>query len=158
MKKKNRFSVCILGITLAVFFSHSLPGMEKITKDKILKSDQEWEDIYAQYMVDLSLLGVLKEKLGDGLKIDVYLGLWCSDSKNNVPVFMKIIDALGEDNLPVNYYTVERKASKDVKYYVEDLKVERVPTFIFYRNGQEIGRIVENPQKSIIEDFIEIIF
>ena len=158
MKKKNRFAIIILGITLGIFFSLSLPAVEKIAKDKILKTDLEWEDIYGQYQVDLSLLGILKEKLGDNLKIDVYLGLWCSDSKNNVPVFMKIIDILGQDNFPVNYYTVERKANKDIKYYVEDLKVERVPTFIFYRNGQEIGRIVENPQKTIIDDFLEIIF
>ena len=158
MKKKNRFAIPILGITLVIFFSLSLPAVEKIAKDKILKTDQEWEDIYGQYQVDLSLLSILKEKLGDNLKIDVYLGLWCSDSKNNVPVFMKIIDVLGQDNLPVDYYTVERKANKDIIYYVEDLKVERVPTFIFYRKGQEIGRIVENPQKSIIDDFLEIIF
>ena len=158
MKKKNRSAMGILGITLVIFFSFLLPGMEKIDKDKILQSDQEWKDIYDQYMVDLSLLGILKEKIGDNLKIDVYLGLWCPDSKHNVPVFMKIIDILGQDNLEVNYYTVERKANKDIKYYVEDKKVERVPTFIFYRDGKEIGRIVENPKKSIMEDFLEIIF
>jgi len=33
-----------------------------------------------------------------------------------------------------------------------------VPTFIFYRGGGEIGRIVENPKAGMIEDFMEIVF
>jgi hypothetical protein len=156
--KKNRFAACFLGITLIIFFSFSLAAMEKIDKDKILKTDHQWENNYDHYIPDLSLLGVLKEKIGDNLKVDVYLGLWCSDSRNNVPVFMKLIDVLNLDNVKVNYYTVERKASQDIKYYVKDLKVERVPTFIFYRDGKEIGRIVENPHNSILEDFLEIVF
>jgi len=41
---------------------------------------------------------------------------------------------------------------------VEELKVERVPTFIFYRAGTEIGRIVENPTRGILEDFLAIVF
>jgi hypothetical protein len=156
--KKNRSALCFLGFTLVIFFSLTLTGMEKIDKDNILKTGQEWENLYAQYHPDLSLLGVLKEKLGQNLKIDVYLGLWCSDSRNNVPQFIKLIDIIGQDEVTVNYYTVERKANKDIKYYVPDFNVERIPTFIFYREGKEIGRIVENPQKSIIDDFLEIIF
>jgi hypothetical protein len=158
MKKKNFITVCVIGISLAFFLSPLLPGKEKIDKNKILKTGQEWKDIYMNYRVDESFLETLKAKIGDDLKIDVYLGTWCSDSLNNVPKFIKIIEAVEEDNLPVNYYNVKRKPSSDVKYFVEDLKVERVPTFIFYRNGKEIGRIVENPKNSLIEDFLEIIF
>jgi len=64
--------------------------------------------------VDNSFLETLKAKIGENLKIDVYLGTWCPDSLNNVPKFIKIIDAAAADNLPVNYYNVERKPSKEV--------------------------------------------
>jgi len=157
MKKTN----VILFITMIMFFSFLVSGvekMEKIEKDKILKTGKEWQDIYTGYRVDESFIDTLKAKIGDDLKIDVYLGLWCGDSKNNVPKFIKIIDAAGQKNLTVNYYTVERKASRDIKYFIKNLKVERVPTFIFYRSGKEIGRIIENPKNSLIEDFLEIIF
>ena len=50
------------------------------------------------------------------------------------------------------------KPNKQTKYYVKDLKVERVPTFIFYKNNKEIGRIIENPKKDMAEDFLEIVF
>ena len=57
----------------------------------------------------------------------------------------------------VNYYTVERKPAGDVKYFVEDLQVERVPTFIVYRGDREIGRIVENPKVTMLDDLIQIL-
>jgi len=161
MKKKNFNTIIaawMMGISLAIFLSMQLPGIEKIDKDKILATSQEWKDNYLNYRVDNSFLETLKAKIGENLKIDVYLGTWCPDSLNNVPKFIKIIDAAAADNLPVNYYNVERKPSKEVKYFVEELKVERVPTFIFYRDGKEIGRIVENPKNSLLEDFLEIIF
>ena len=161
MKKKNLITIItpwIMGVSLVIFLSPLLAGQEEIDKNEILAISQEWKDNYMNYQVEDSLLKTLKAKIGGDLKIDVYLGTWCSDSLNNVPKFIKIIEALGADNLPVNYYNVNRKPGKDVKYYVEDLKVERVPTFIFYRDGKEIGRIVENPKNSLIEDFLEIIF
>ena len=51
----------------------------------------------------------------------------------------------------------KKKPNKDVKYYVEDMKVERVPTFVFFRDGKEIGRTIENPKKSLLDDFLEIL-
>ena len=158
MKRKNPILIYTAVVMLVLLCSPLLHSAEKITKEEILKTGKEWEDNYSNYDVDQSYIEVLNAKVGDNLTIDVYLGLWCSDSQNNVPKFIKVADFVRTENFKVNYYTVERKASPDVKYFVEDLKVERVPTFIFYRDGKEIGRIVENPQKSMIDDFLEIIF
>jgi hypothetical protein len=60
--------------------------------------------------------------------------------------------------LKTDFFSVERKANKDQKYYVKALKIERIPTFIFYRNGREIGRIVENPKTEMLEDILAIVF
>jgi hypothetical protein len=132
------------------------PTAEEITKEKILATGQEWQEKHDKYEPEADIVDALKTKLGSNLKIDVYLGLWCPDSRNNVPPFIKILDRLGT-GVPVRYFNVPRKASKDIKYYVEELKVERVPTFIFYRDAKEIGRIIENPKMGLIEDFMEIV-
>jgi hypothetical protein len=129
---------------------------EEITKEKILATGQEWQEKHDKYEPEADIVDALKTKLGSNLKIDVYLGLWCPDSRNNVPPFIKILDRLGT-GVPVRYFNVPRKASKDIKYYVEELKVERVPTFIFYRDAKEIGRIIENPKTGLIEEFMEIV-
>lgn len=129
---------------------------EELTKDSILAAGQEWRANYEKYDPPADLVGILKERIGAGLTIGVYLGLWCSDSKNNVPPFMKILDRL-DAAVPVRYIGVPRKAGRAVRYYVEEFKIERVPTFIFYREGREIGRIVENPQAGMIEDMLDIV-
>lgn len=133
---------------------------EKIERKNILTDNKEWQTVYMESEVDSDMIEAMSLKIGENLKIDVYFGFWCSDSKNNVPPFLKIIDRIERFNvnIPVNYYTVERKPTKETKYFVEEFKVERVPTFIFYRDNKEIGRIIENPKKSMIEDIMDIIF
>lgn len=131
--------------------------MAEITKEKVLAESPEWQAKYDGYKPEADMLEAARPKLNSGFRAEVYLGLWCPDSRNNVPPFIKIIDGLGA-NVPVRYFAVQRKASKDVPYYVDALKVERVPTFVFYRGDKEIGRIVENPKVGMIEDFLEVVF
>ncbi len=37
------------------------------------------------------------------------------------------------------------------------LGIERVPTFIFYKNNIEAGRIIENPVTSLEQDMVNIL-
>jgi len=130
---------------------------EEITRDKILATGKDWQENCDRYQPDPAMLEAVKSRLGPGLRIDVYLGLWCSDSLRNVPQFIKIIDLLGAGGT-VRYFTLPRKADKEQKYFLEEPKVERVPTFIFYRDDREIGRIVENPKAGMLEDFMDTVF
>jgi len=129
---------------------------EDLSKEKILASNQQWQEKYDAYEPAAELLEALKTGFGAGMKVDVYLGLWCPDSRNHVPPFIKILDRLGV-SVPVRYVGVPRKASRDVKFYVEEMNVEKVPTFIFYREGKEIGRIIENPKATLLEDIVDIV-
>lgn len=149
-------------LALVLFVLLALPGWgaKKTTADEIL-ADMEWAKIYNLFPVDESLAEGIAAKVGDDLSIEVYLATWCSDSRDHVPPFLKIVtvlDNIRKEKLNVNYYTVDRKPNKKTKYYVKDLKVERVPTFIFYRNGKEIGRIIETPKNTLLEDVMEIVF
>ena len=87
----------------------------------------------------------------------VYFGTWCDDSKNNVPLFLKIIDSLNEPEFKVDFFAVDKKSAAGQKYYEENLLVEKVPTFIFYSGDAEIGRIIENPQESMLQDMVRIL-
>jgi thiol-disulfide isomerase/thioredoxin len=152
--------IFLLALAITLLSPPASPGrqaQEEITKDKILAAGQPWRDKYDKYEPNADMIEALKAKFGPGMKIDVFLGLWCPDSRNHVPVFIKILDRLGSA-VPVRYINVPRKAGGDVKYYVEEFKVERVPSFIFYVEGKEIGRIVENPKTGLLEDIFDIVF
>jgi len=60
-------------------------SMEEISRDKILGAGAEWQEKYDKFQAEQDLLDALKSKIGPNLKVDVYLGLWCPDSRNNVP-------------------------------------------------------------------------
>ncbi len=165
--KKLLFPVMLLFI-ISVFTVTGFTAVDAVKAEKTVKVEQVkpikildnpgWLETYTNYEVDESFLDTLKSKVDESLKVDVYLGFWCSDSKRNVPRFYKIIENLDGTGIKVNYFSCGRKPSKEVKYFAADVKVERVPTFIFYRDGKEIGRIIENPKTSILEDFLEIVF
>ena len=149
---KKRILIAVLSVAIASFTF----AIEKIDKDKIL-SDPEWKAFYDEYTADPALISQIKSHIKEELKVEVYLALWCTDSKEHVPAFIKLIETIAHDLIIVNYYSVDRKPTPDTKYYVEDLGVERVATFIFFQNSQEIGRIIEKPEKSLAEDFLNII-
>jgi len=128
----------------------------EISSKKILDFDKEWKKNYNTFTPDSKLIQKLKNKIEKNLKIEVYLALWCGDSRNNVPKFIKILN-LSKHNANVKFYLCDRKKDNKVEYFVKNKKVKRVPTFIFYRNNKEIGRITENPEKSLLKYFINIL-
>jgi hypothetical protein len=141
---------------ILIMASASVWGQKTVDKADILLVP-EWKQIYDAYTPDAVLIESLKNKASE-LKADVYFGYWCDDSKNNVPVFLKIIDTINVPEFKVNFYEVDKKATTDQKYYVEDMMVEKVPTFIFYVNDFEMGRIVENPRNTILQDIMLMVF
>ena len=148
--KKSIIPLCLL----LVFFIGTSHAQQMVEAEKILEKS-EWMDIYQTFEVPGKSLAKIKEKLADDLRIDVDFAFWCGDSEVNVPKFMRIIDLLNNKKLKVNYFVSKRKANGQVKYYVEKFKVERIPTFIFYKGDKEIGRIIENPQEDMIQDFLK---
>lgn len=116
-----------------------------------------WKQIYTEYSCDSGIIEALRSKTDKVTSIDVYFAFWCGDSENNVPPFMKILDKTGFPGIEVNYFIVDRKKPGE-KFYFEKLNVERVPIFIFFKEGKEIGRIIENPKKTLEEDLLEIVF
>jgi len=79
---------------------------------------------------------------------------WCGDSKEQMPHFVKLCHKAAIEN--VSYYALSRKKlmpGMDRDQY----KIELVPTFIVFRGGQEIGRIIETPQVSLEKDLWRIL-
>ena len=129
---------------------------EKSGRAQILEKPL-WKQIYTEYSPDPGIIGYLRSKIAGISSIDIYFAFWCGDSENHVPPFIKILDMIGGEGIKVHYLMVNRKKQGE-KYYYEKLKVERVPTFIFFKDGIEIGRIIENPKKTLEDDLLEILF
>lgn len=89
-------------------------------------------------------------------EIVLVLATWCHDSKMQVPRFYRLLDLAGIDAGEMTVICVDgNKTGGDVS--LEGKEIVRVPTFIFYRDGNEIGRIIESPEKSLEKDYWKII-
>jgi thiol-disulfide isomerase/thioredoxin len=129
----------------------------KITKSDLQKDQYaEWfnvgEENYIPKNEDLSAL----KNHEQNYEIKIFMGTWCGDSKEQVPHFYKILKQINFDLSKTTLIAVDRtKTTPD--HLEKDLSITNVPTFIFYKNGKEIHRIVEAPVVSLENDMLKII-
>ena len=110
---------------------------------------------YDSYTVDEATVKEIKKHL-KGVTIKAFMGTWCGDSKRETPHFYKIMDAAGFDYNNLQLAAVDR-TKRTPENLEEGLNVFRVPTFIFYKNGKEIGRYVEYPRETLEKDMLAIL-
>ncbi|NMB83596.1 MAG: thiol reductase thioredoxin [Ignavibacteria bacterium] len=115
-----------------------------------------YEPEYNNYEFSTSTIDSIKNKLDD-ISILIVLGSWCSDSRREVPRFLRILDELKFSFEKVTLNFVDRK-KESPEGNLSDLEIKFVPTFIFYKNGNEIGRIIETPTTSLETDFKNILY
>ncbi|PCH76628.1 MAG: thiol reductase thioredoxin [Flavobacteriaceae bacterium] len=110
---------------------------------------------YSSYHPDPTVIKKLKKQLS-GVTIKAFMGTWCGDSKEQTPVFYKVLAAVDFEENKVQMITVNR-SKKTPENLQKGYNIIRVPTFIFYKKGIEIGRFVEYPQKTVEADFLHIV-
>lgn len=110
---------------------------------------------YNYYKTDSIVIDKIKKKIKK-FKIKGYMGTWCKDSRREVPRFYKILEQTGFDESDFELITVNR-SKKTPDSLEAGFNIIRVPTFIFYRRGKEVGRFVEYPRESIEKDILKII-
>ena len=111
---------------------------------------------YSSYEPDPAIIDELKRTDVSDYTITIVLGTWCPDSRREVPRFMKIIDLWGFPDEKIRFIGVDiNKVAPLADYDV--LGIVRVPTFIFFKNNSEVGRIIEVPVTSLEQDTRDIL-
>ncbi len=124
-------------------------------------------DIYGQWFLKNFEEYIPKQQILESIQnelnqyaITLFMGTWCGDSKREVPRFYKILE---EIDFPMQRLTTIAVHNERDQYKQspggehEGLNIHRVPTFIFYKDGKEINRIVESPKGSLEEDIAAIL-
>ncbi len=111
---------------------------------------------YDEYVFNSDAVNKLTEISKDGLTIKVVMGTWCPDSRREVPRFMRILDVWSFPADKITFIGVDNGKLSPVGEF-DRLNIERVPTFIFYKNNIEVGRIIENPVTSLEQDIVNIL-
>lgn len=117
----------------------------------------EWfQKGYDEYNFNTAAVNSLTDLPKDGITIKIVLGTWCPDSRRETPRFLRIIDLWQFPEDKITFIGVDNSKLSPVGEY-ESLDIQRVPTFIFYKNNVEVGRIIENPVTSLEQDIVNIL-
>lgn len=110
---------------------------------------------YESYVPDSKIIKSIRTIL-DSISIVLFIGIWCGDSKREVPHFYRILHQLDFDLKKVTLISTDRN-KRTLEQLENGLNITHVPLFIIYRKDKEIGRIVEKPITTLEENLLKIL-
>jgi thiol-disulfide isomerase/thioredoxin len=110
---------------------------------------------YNKYVPDSLIMIKLKQNL-PGINFIIFGGTWCSDTKRELPAFLSILHQLSVGSNRYDMWMLDLK--KESTYINPKLyDIQYVPTILIYKDGKEIGRIIEKPKETLEVDLLKII-
>ncbi len=126
-----------------------------ITVEQLLDLPGWFGEEFLTYRPEAEYMTQIPE-YSEGVTIVCVLGTWCSDSRREVPRMLRLMQMTNIAPERMQMIGVDRsKQSPDGEAAPYD--IERVPTFIFFKDGKEIGRIVESPIATLERDMLGIL-
>ena len=122
----------------------------EMTMEKLWETVPVWRSMMKNYEPNSQAVAAIKSNDKDTL-VTLAFGTWCPDSKNYVPKLIKALRAAGNDKLQIKLVGIDNQFREPVTA-VQPRRITNVPTVIVERGGREIGRIVETPASSTIEE------
>ena len=122
-----------------------------ISQAELLERHEVFKRNYDAYEVTAGIDG-----LPTGLKVKILFGTWCHDSEREVPRMLKLLAASGvkEDNISLISLDIRKEEPEG---RAKALDVRFTPTFIFFSDDVELGRIIERPVESLQADIAEMV-
>ena len=127
-------------------------NVEGLKNAKVFKRSMKEEK---NYIPNIEMFMPGDNSIND-MGITIVMASWCPDSQREVPRMIKVLEALDYPMEMVKIIAVNRQ--KEVPNIdLSAMEIKYVPTFIFYKDNEELGRIVEMPKQSLEIDIINIL-
>ena len=126
-----------------------------LTEADIYEQIPEMKNEKRNYLPDSAAVSQLKN-INEDVNVLVMLGTWCSDSRREVPRFLKIMAEIQNDHIHYEMYGLDR-SKRDSLGFGEKNQIEFVPTFLIFNEDGEVDRITETPIVTIEQDLVEIL-
>ena len=122
-----------------------------ISQAELLERHEVFKRNYDTYEVTAGIDGLPAD-----LKVKILFGTWCHDSEREVPRMLKLLAASGvkEENISLISLDI-RKEEPDGR--AKALDVRFTPTFVFFSEGVELGRIIERPVVDLAHDVTALV-
>jgi thiol-disulfide isomerase/thioredoxin len=121
-----------------------------MSMEKLWETVPVWRAVMKNYEPNAGAVDQIKASDKD-TTVTLAFGTWCPDSKNYIPRLIKALRAAGNDKIQVKLVGIDNQFREPVTT-VQPRRITNVPTVIVERGGREIGRIVETPAASTMEE------
>jgi thiol-disulfide isomerase/thioredoxin len=162
---QKKTGVCLLlWVALASLLgcAGSVPGAEQVADKGWVSRDILETSPYAPFHAGYDSAKIAPEfvpmirGVQEGVDVTIFFGGWCVDSKREVPRFLRLADESGFPKSRIRLYALDRTKKSD-DGLTEKFGIVRIPTFIFLKDGKEIGRITESPTTTLEGDVLTIL-
>ena len=122
-----------------------------ISHAELLERHEVFKRNYDAYEVPAGIDGLPAD-----LEVKILFGTWCHDSEREVPRMLKLLAASGvrEENISLIALDIRKEEPQG---RAKALDVRFTPTFVFFSDGIELGRIVERSTESLQADIKAIV-
>jgi thiol-disulfide isomerase/thioredoxin len=110
---------------------------------------------YLRYQPNQKIMDELQPLL-ENVSITGYVGSWCLDSQRDLPRLYKLLDQARFPHSKLHLIHLREDKSSLNGEEKKDT-VTAVPTFILYREGKEVGRIVETAYPTLEMNMLTIL-
>ncbi len=138
--------------------SNSKMMLNGITTQAILTGNKNFswfDEEYNNYVPNQLIINSLKP-IKNEIKVLVIAGSWCGDTQRELPRFFKIMNSIGVPNNQIEMIMVDEN-KKTAAFNISVIQVSNIPTFIFFKDGKELGRIIEKPQITLEDDLAKLL-
>ena len=142
-KLSQMFMVVVLFCSKALLADESIQNSGVISKQALFLQHPNFQENFDRYEVlDADL------KIPNDLSVLMFFGTWCHDSQREVPRMLKILEAVGFPQADIKMVTLDFSKNDPLGLAAEN-EVKFTPTFIFFRQQNEVGRIIEKPETTL---------
>jgi len=119
-----------------------VPIVGETTPEAVISMYPQWGEKRDLIVADVEASRALAD-VPKGASVTVVFGTWCADCYRELPRFWKALDIAG-DAIPftVTYIGIDEDFQAP-NFDPDALKIQRIPTFIVSRDGEEVGRVIE---------------
>jgi hypothetical protein len=153
-------SMLLSTLTFAQTTASKASNGKKTLKGKIemktLMNDSAFAWFYTGvngYQPNDNMLNYIKDNRGK-FNIVAVVGTWEEQSRVLLPALYKIMILGGSPDEQVLTYGADEKLQSDAP---QDYKIKKLPTFILFREGKEIGRVSGEVGESLESDMAKIL-
>jgi len=141
---------------MELILANDLNSDDSATADWAKTFMEGFETEFKNYQPDRKTLDKLK-KHTEGLEIKVIGGNWCSDTRREVPRLCKVLYFIGVPAESYSYFRVDKLKKPVENDFAATRTIGSVPDIVVFKNGVEVGRIIETPRESLEKDLLALV-